>query len=73
MTAIYMISVVVRAVFPDKEIMTDERKIAELEKYSDPTYKMLVPLALFSIATVIFGIWAQPVIDRLSIVANGRF
>ena len=73
MTAIYMISVVVRAVFPDKEIMSDERKIAELEKYSDPTYKMLVPLALFSIATVIFGIWAQPVIDRLSIVANGRF
>jgi len=73
MTAIYMLSVVVRAVFPSKEFMEDAAKVKELENFRDPTYKMLLPLFVFSIVTVIFGIWSGPVIDMLSVVANGGF
>ncbi len=73
MTAIYMLSVVVRAFFPDREFAAKKENTKELQKYRDPSYKMLLPLVIFSVMTIIFGIFYQPVIDKLSIVANGGF
>ncbi|MCR4903905.1 MAG: proton-conducting membrane transporter [Butyrivibrio sp.] len=73
MTAIYMISIVIRAVFPSKEFLSDPQNVSELENYKDPTIRMLLPLFIFSVVTVIFGIWSQPIIERLGIVANGGF
>ncbi len=73
MTAIYLISIVIRAYFPSKEVMSNSEQMKKLEAFSDPSYKMLLPLLIFSITSIVFGIWAGPILDRLSIVANGGF
>ncbi len=64
MTAIYMITTVVRAFISDNN---------SSENITDPTFRMTLPLIIFSIATVFFGICAQPVINMLSLVANGGY
>ena len=73
MTAIYTITTVVRAFLPGKEITAKEKNDAETMKITDPTFRMTLPLVIFSIATVFFGICAKPVIDMISLVANGGF
>lgn len=66
LTAIYMLSISVRAFFPGKDF--DYETIADVK---DPNWMMIVPLAIFCIAIVIFGIYSAPLIDFLSQVANG--
>lgn len=71
MTAIYLFTIVVRAFFPDNDALG---KMADTEqKKLDPTWKMLLPLCIFSVATVIIGIWAQPLLTMLKVVADGAF
>lgn len=66
LTAIYMLTIVVRAFLPGAEF--DESKV---EGFSDPNLKMLVPLVIFTIATVIFGIYSGPFVQFFEQVANG--
>lgn len=66
LTAIYMLTIVVRAFFPGKDF--DYRKVEGTE---DPNWMMLVPLTLFAIFTIGFGIYSAPLVEFLSKVAAG--
>ncbi len=66
--AIYTLSVSVRAFFPIKG--TD--RFAESK---DPIHEpklMLIPIAVFGILNIILGIWPQPVIRFLQMIAQGQ-
>ncbi len=65
LTAIYMLSISVRAFFPGKDF--DYDKIKDVE---DPNWLMLLPLGLFVAAMVIFGLHPQPVIGALTELAS---
>lgn len=65
LTAIYMMSIVVRAYFvPGKE---------EGENFCDPNWKMLLPLGLFAVAIVVMGVYSQPLISFFEQVAYGMY
>jgi len=66
LTAIYMLTIVVRAFFPVKD--TDFSKISG---YKDPNYKMTLPLIVFTIAVIIFGVYSQPFVNLFDQVARG--
>ena len=69
LTAIYMMTIVVRAFFPVKEF--DDTKSLEEEK--DPNWKMLVPLFVFTIFIVIFGLFSGLIVDFFADVAAGMY
>lgn len=60
LTAIYMMTIVVRGFFPEKEF--DEASISHVK---DPGWQMLIPLLLFSAAILIFGLHSAPLTDFL--------
>lgn len=64
LTAIYMMTISVRAFFPAKGF--DYGKIRDAE---DPNWMMLLPLVLFAAAMFVFGLHPQPVIHALESVA----
>jgi len=63
LTAIYMMQIVLRAYFPTTEV-TETKKC-------DPTWRMLVPLFVFTAAMVVFGLYSQPLITFFEKVAGG--
>lgn len=65
LTAIYMLSIVVRAFFPGKAF--DYQKV---EGYQDPNGLMLVPLFIFAAVIIVFGMHSQPVLDFLMESSN---
>ena len=66
LTAIYMLTIVVRAFFPDKNF-----DYSKIDKYSDPNWKMIVPLSVFTIAIVVFGVYSEPFVAFFEQIANG--
>ena len=64
LTAIYMLTISIRAFFPGKEF--DYHTIADV---GDPNWMMLLPLAIFVIVMVVFGLHPQPVIRALESIA----
>ena len=68
LTAIYMLTIVVRAFFPDRDF--DEKK---LEGISDPNWKMLLPLGIFVVFTVYFGLHSAPIVAFFAKVAEGVY
>lgn len=66
LTAIYMLTVVVRAFFPPQPF--DYSTIADVE---DPNWMMLFPLAVFCLAMFVFGIHPMPVIEFFTKIASG--
>lgn len=66
LTAIYMLSIVVRAFFPHKDF--DYETIRDVE---DPNWYMILPLAVFAVAIVYFGLHSAPIVDFFTDVANG--
>lgn len=68
MTAIYMMTIVIRGFFPEKGV--DEKA---LEGVKDPGWQMVLPLMLFSIAIIGFGVYSGPLTDFLTKVVNGVF
>ena len=64
--AIYTLSVTVRAFFPAKG--RDQFKKTEV---TDPGWRMLVPIAVFSAANVIFGIMPGPIMGFLGRIVAG--
>ena len=60
LTAIYMMTIVVRAFFPGKDF--DYTSIREVK---DPGWQMLLPLAVFLTVIFIFGLHSGPLIGRL--------
>ena len=65
LTAIYMLTIVVRAFFPVKI------SYSALYGIKDPNWKMLVPLFVFTFFIVLFGIYSQPFADFFYNVAVG--
>lgn len=64
LTAIYMMTISVRAFFPGKDF--DYSKVEGIE---DPNWMMILPLVLFVIAIVYFGLHSEPVIRALESIA----
>ena len=60
LTAIYMLTISVRAFFPGKDF--DGQTLPDVK---DPNWMMMVPLAVFIVAIVIFGLHPQPFIALL--------
>lgn len=67
LTAIYMLSIVVRAFFPGKDF-----DYATVDGVKDPNWQMLVPLFAFTLFIVLFGVYSQPIVDFFINVASGN-
>ena len=61
LTAVYMLTVVVKAYFPQKGMVVRDAR--------DPGWKMLVPIALVTAAVVAFGVWSEPVVSAVGLLA----
>lgn len=68
LTAIYMLSIVVRAFFPGKDF--DDSSIQDAH---DPNWKMLLPLFVFTVFIILFGVHSQPIVDFFYDVAVGIY
>ncbi len=68
LTAIYMLSIVIRAFFPGKDF--DYNIIKEVE---DPNWLMILPLSIFVIFIIYFGLHSAPIVSIFTDVANGVF
>lgn len=66
LTAIYMLTIVVRAFFPGKDF--DYSTVSDIR---DPNWKMLLPLFVFIIFIMLFGVYSQPIVDFFMSVATG--
>lgn len=66
LTAIYMLGMVVRAFFPGKDF--DYGTVADAK---DPGWKMLLPLFVFTVFIVLFGLRSQPLVNFFYDVAGG--
>jgi multicomponent Na+:H+ antiporter subunit D len=64
LTAIYMMSISIRAFFPGRDF-----DYSKLEGVEDPNWMMILPLALFAIAMIVFGLHSQPIVSALESVA----
>ena len=68
LTAIYMLTIVVRAFFPGKDF-----DMSTLEGIKDPNWKMLVPLFIFTFFIIIFGFRSASIVEFFSNVAAGVY
>lgn len=68
LTAIYMLTIVVRAFFPGKDF-----DMETLSGIKDPNWKMLVPLFVFTINMIILGLWSAPFVKFFTDVAAGVY
>lgn len=66
MTAIYMLSISVRAFFPKKDFDT-----TTLEGIHDPSWKMKTPILLFAVLILVIGVSPTPLVKLMSLVAGG--
>lgn len=66
LTAIYMLSIVIRAFFPGKDF-----DYSKIEGYKDPNILMLLPLTIFAICVIIFGLHSAPFVEFFTRVAQG--
>lgn len=67
LTAIYMLTIVIRAFFVRPA--AEQTQVA----YRDPNWKMLLPLGIFAVAIVVFGLHSQPLVDFFTDVAEGIY
>ena len=66
LTSIYMMSIVVRAFFPAKEF-----NYRTIEDVKDPSWMMILPLAIFAVAIIIMGLYSTPLINLFTRIAWG--
>lgn len=67
LTAIYMLSIVLRAYFPGNDF--DYGKLHG--EICDPDWRMLLPLSLFVVLMVVIGVYSAPFVAFFSSVAGG--
>ena len=67
LTAIYMLTIVIRAYFPGNDF--DYNTLHE--EIHDPDWRMILPLTLFVITMVVFGVYSGPLVNFFTSVANG--
>lgn len=66
LTAIYMLSIMMRAFFPKERF-----DYSTLDGIKDPNWLMLLPLFLFVIGMFVLGLHSQPLVDLFTRVAEG--
>lgn len=66
LTAIYMLTIVVRAFLPGNDC-----DYSKVEGYKDPNWKMIVPLAVFTVMMVVFGVYSAPFVGFFRSIAEG--
>lgn len=66
LTAIYMLSMVIRAYFPGKNF-----DYSVHEGIEDPDWRMILPLCLFVVGMVVFGVHSAPIVEFFTKVAQG--
>lgn len=67
LTAIYMLTIVIRAFFPGKGF--NYNTISDIK---DPNWKMLLPLFVFTLFIIYFGVYSQPIVDFFIEAARGN-
>ncbi len=65
LTAIYMLTISVRAFFPGKNF-----EDAGLPDVGDPGWRMLMPLGIFAVVLLYFGLHSQPIVAFLNKVVS---
>lgn len=68
MTAVYILTVAIRAWFPDKK-----QEVCSNEGVTDPNWEMKLPLGIFAAAVLVFGLCSEPLMQILRSVAWGTF
>lgn len=68
LTAIYMLSMIIRALFVQEE--TDDFLEVELE-IKDPDWRMILPLCLFVIGMLYFGLHSVTIVNFIEQIATG--
>ena len=68
LTAIYMMSIVMRAFFPSADFKGDA-----IAKNTDPGWKMYVPLLICAVGNLILGWFSQPLVQFFMDIAAGKF
>lgn len=68
LTAVYMLTIVMRAFFPPQGF--DYETIQDVE---DPNWLMILPLSLFCVAMLVIGVHPQPLLSLFETIANGLF
>lgn len=68
LTAIYMLSIVVRAFFPQEGV-----DVHTSDGAKDPGWMMLFPLALFCVGMLVYGVDSKPLIELFTKIAYGAF
>lgn len=63
-----MLSIVVRAFFPGKDF--DDSAVQNVH---DPNWKMLLPLCVFTVFIILFGMHSQPMVHFFYDVAAGIY
>ena len=66
LTAIYMMTIVMRAFFPGEDFNYDSVK-----QYKDPNWQMLLPLCIFAVMIVFFGLKSDIFVDFFGQIAKG--
>lgn len=64
LTAIYMLQIILRAYYPLEDVEVETGKC-------DPTWRMLIPLFVFTAGVVLFGVFNAPLIEFFENVAGG--
>lgn len=68
LTAIYMLNIVVRAFFPSADF--DDKSISDIQ---DPNWLMILPLTVFAVVIIVFGVHSAPIVGFLQDVAAGMY
>lgn len=68
LTAIYMMTIVVRAFFPEAGF--DYKNLSGIK---DPGLLMILPLTLFCVGMLVIGVYSKPLTDLFASIANGLF
>lgn len=68
LTAIYMLSVVIRAFFPRNDL-----DLKEIEKITDPGWQMCLPLLVCALAVTLLGLFSGPLVSFFYDIATGIY
>ncbi|MCR5106540.1 MAG: proton-conducting membrane transporter [Lachnospiraceae bacterium] len=66
LTAAYMLSIVIRAFFSEKEFKYPESEASDGRiELKDPSWKMMLPLYIFAILIIVLGVYSEPLINYI--------
>ena len=76
LTSIYMLSITVRAFahpLPASAAGGEAAKTCEAGTTCEAGWKILVPLCIFAVLVLVFGVYPQPLIRLVTAIAQGTF